>query len=82
MAQVRVTVKDGICQGGLHTVDETFIAGDTTPEGVCADAWAAIAPYVMVLRCGGDFAWAKEKGTAEIHCPDPCGITLELKRVG
>jgi len=81
MAQVRVTVKDGVCQGGVHKMGDTFIAGDTTPEGICVDALAAIAPYVMVLRCGGDFSWSKEKGTAEIHCPDPYGITLELRRV-
>jgi uncharacterized repeat protein (TIGR04076 family) len=82
MAQVRVTVKDGVCQGGVHKVGDTFMAGDTTPEGVCVDAWAAISPYAMVLRCGGDFSWAEEKGTAVIHCPDACGITLELRRVG
>ena len=81
MTEVRVTVKDGVCQGGVHKVGDTFIAGDTTPEGVCVDAWATIAPYAMVLRCGGDFAWSKEKGAAEIHCPDPDGITLELRRV-
>ena len=81
MARVRVTVKDGVCQGGVHKVGDAFIAGDTTPEGVCVDAWAAIAPYVMTLRCGGEFSWAKEGGAAEIHCPDACGITLELKRM-
>lgn len=81
MTQVRVTVKDGVCQGCVHKVNETFIAGDTTPEGVCVDAWATLAPYAMVLRCGGDFSWASEKGTAEIHCPDPCGITFALRRI-
>ena len=81
MVQVRVTVIDGVCQGGVHKVGDTFIVGDITPEGVCVDAFAAIAPYVMTLRCGGHFSWAKEKGTAEIHCPDACGITLELKRI-
>jgi len=80
VAQVRVTVIEGVCQGGVHKVGDTFLFGDTTPEGVCADAFAAIAPYAMTLGCGGDFAWAKKKGTAEIHCPDPCGITLKLER--
>jgi len=36
----------------------------------------------MTLRCGGEFSWAREKGAVEIHCPDPCGITLELRRMG
>jgi hypothetical protein len=35
----------------------------------------------MTLQCGGDFSWEEEKGTATIHCPDPKGITLELKRI-
>jgi hypothetical protein len=38
MMQVQVTVKDGVCQGGVYKVGETFIAGDKTPEGVCVDA--------------------------------------------
>jgi len=81
MAQVRVTVSDGVCQGGLHHVGESFVAGETTPAGLCVDAWAAISPYVMTLRCGGEFSWAQEKGTVRIHCPDPCGIVLELRRL-
>ncbi len=79
--KVEVTVTDGVCSGGYHEVGDTFVASDLTPEGMCVDAWAAIAPYVMTLRCGGDFTWAKERGSAEIHCPDPCGITLALRRV-
>ena len=82
MVEVRVTVESGVCQGCIHNVGDTFIAGETTPEGVCVDAWMAIGPYVMTLRGGGEFAWSKEKGTAEIHCPDPDGITLKLRRMG
>jgi uncharacterized repeat protein (TIGR04076 family) len=81
VAQVQVTVKSGVCQGGVHKLGETFVAGETTPAGVCVDAWAAIMPYAMTLRCGGEFGWAKDKGAVEIHCPDPCGITLEVKRI-
>jgi uncharacterized repeat protein (TIGR04076 family) len=81
MAQVRVMVKDGVCQGGVHEIGDMFIAGETTPEGVCVDAWAAIGPYVMTPSHGGEFAWAKEKGAAEIHCHDSFGSTLELRRM-
>lgn len=79
--KVHVTVIDGVCSDGRHHVGDTFTVDDATPEGICVDAWAAIAPYAMTLRCGGNFAWAKEKGTAEIHCPDPTGITLALRRI-
>jgi len=64
VAQIRVTVIDGVCQGGVHKVGDTFVFRDTTPEGVCVDAFAAIAPYAMTLGCGGEFSWAKKKGTA------------------
>jgi uncharacterized repeat protein (TIGR04076 family) len=77
---VQITVKRGKCQDNIHQIGQVFIVKDTTPEGICKDAWIAIAPYVMTLQCGGDFAWA-EKGTAIIHCPDPKGITLELRRI-
>jgi uncharacterized repeat protein (TIGR04076 family) len=78
---IRVTVKGGRCQGEYHTIGDEFIVKDLTPNGMCADAWNAIAPYAMTLRCGGNFSWEKEKGVATIHCPDPKGITLELRRI-
>jgi uncharacterized repeat protein (TIGR04076 family) len=78
---VRITVKQGKCQDDIHQIGQVFIVKDTTPEGICKDAWNAIAPYVMTLQCGGNFTWAEEKGTATIHCPDPKGITLELRLI-
>lgn len=78
---VRITVKDGVCQGGIHRVGQVFTVDETTPEGICLGAWEAIAPYLFTLRYGGDFPWEDEKGFAEIHCPDPHGITLELRRI-
>jgi len=78
---VLITIKDGKCNGGFHEVGRTFTVKHTTPEGMCLGAWNAIAPYVTTLLCGGDFPWEKDKGVATIHCPDPTGITLELKRI-
>lgn len=78
---IRVTVKGGRCQGEYHKIGDEFIVKDFTPDGMCTDAWNAIAPYAMTLRCGGNFAWEKEKGAVTIHCPDPKGITLELRRI-
>jgi uncharacterized repeat protein (TIGR04076 family) len=79
--QVRVTVIDGTCQGGVHQVGQSIIVDETTPEGFCVDAWATISPYILALRSGGNFSWAAKKGQAEIHCPDPCGIVLRLERL-
>lgn len=78
---VRITVKGGKCQGGYHQIGATFLVDETTPGEMCLDGWNAIAPYVRTLLCGGDFSWEQEKGVATIHCPDPKGITLELRRV-
>jgi len=78
---VRITVTGGKCQGGVHRVGETFTADWTTPEGFCTSAWQAISPFLMTLLCGGNFAFEAEKGVVNVHCPDPKGITLELRRV-
>ncbi len=75
-----ITVKDGVCQGGFHQVGQVITVERTTPGGMCMGAWNSIAPYVTALRMGANFPWEKEKGVANIHCPDPKGITLELRR--
>lgn len=79
--QVLVTVTGGTCQGGTHKVGQSLTIGWTTPEGMCLGAWNAIAPCVLTLLCGGNFPWEKEAGVATIHCPDPKGITFELRRI-
>ena len=78
---VRITVTGGKCQGNINDVGQVFTVDGTTPEGMCMGAWNAVAPYVTTLLYGGDFPWEAQKGTALIHCPDPKGITLELKRL-
>ena len=78
---VRITVKRGKCQGDIHKIGQVFTVGATTPGGICTGAWDAIFPYVLTLLCGGNFSWEKKKGAATIRCPDPKGITLELRRI-
>ena len=78
---IRIPVTDGKCSGGYHQVGQELTVESTTPAGMCLGAWNAIAPYVTTLNCGGNFPWEKEKGFTRIHCPDPKGITLELRRV-
>jgi len=79
---IRITVKRGKCQGNINDVGQVFSVKDTTPAGMCLGAWSAVAPYVTALRFGGNFPWEEEEGCALIHCPDPRGITLELRRIG
>ena len=78
---VHITITDGICQGGIHDVGQIYTVEETTPEGICIGAWNAIAPYLAALNNGANFSWEKEDGVATIHCPDPGGITLELRRI-
>ena len=78
---IRITVREGDCQGGVHEVGQVFTVERTTPAGMCLGAWNAIAPYVVALCCGGNFPWEEERGVATIHCPDPKGIMVELRRV-
>jgi uncharacterized repeat protein (TIGR04076 family) len=75
-----ITVKDGVCQGDFHQVGQVITVERTTPGGMCMGAWNSIAPYLTALRMGANFPWEKEEGVATIHCPDPKGITLELRR--
>ena len=79
--RVRVTVRKGKCQGGIHKVGEAFNVGWTTPEGICLGAWNALSSCVIALLCGGNFPWEKETGFTTVHCPDPKGITFELRRI-
>ncbi|MFC1828134.1 TIGR04076 family protein [Thermodesulfobacteriota bacterium] len=78
---IRITVKGGKCQGRINDRGQVFMVEDTTPEGMCTGAWMAVAPYIMALRYGGNFPWEDKEGYALIHCPDPKGITLELRRI-
>jgi len=78
---VRIVVTGGKCQGGIHPVGQEFTVEGATPRGMRADAWNAIAPYVMTLRHGGNFPWADREGMVEIHCPNPKGMTILLERV-
>jgi len=78
---VKVSVTKGKCQGNYHKKGDSFIIDETTPDGMCISAWDVISPYVMTLLYGGNLPWEKEKGAAIIHCPDPKGITFELKRI-
>lgn len=74
-------VKEGRCSDNIHKPGQVFIVDSTTPEGICIGVWNAVAPYVTALRYGGNFPWEKEEGVMTIKCPDPEGITLELRRI-
>ena len=77
----KVTVVDGKCQGGHHHVGDGWEIESFTPGGMCLGAWEAIFPYVMALDLDGEFSWEEVPTKIKIHCPDPIGITLEIKKM-
>ena len=78
---VCITIKKGKCQGGFHAIGDEFYVDNTTPGGMCLGAWDAVSPYVTTLLWGGRFPWGKKDSAIKIHCPDPKGITLEVRRI-
>lgn len=79
--RVRVTITDGVCSGGFHHEGDVVDLDWTTPEGMCLGAYMAVAPYAMAMLAGGSFDWETEDGAAMVHCPDPDGLTMELRRL-
>jgi uncharacterized repeat protein (TIGR04076 family) len=82
---IQLTVKGGTCTNQIHDLDQVFTieAGfaPTTPAGICVHAWNALAPYIMALILDGRFAWEKDGLATTVCCPDPHGITWEVRRV-
>jgi len=78
---VRITVKTGQCPSGRHKIGQTFTVKNSTLEGLCLGLWNAITPYLTALRYGANFPWEKEEGIITIGCPDPDGISVELRRL-
>ena len=78
---VRIRVKAGKCQGGIHKVGDEITVDWTTPERICFGVWDALSSCVIALLCGGNVPWEEEKGYTTIHCPDPKGISFELRRI-
>ena len=78
---VSIRVKAGKCQGGFHKVGDEITVDWTTPDNLEQRVPLLRVAYVITLLCEGNFPWEKEKGYTTIHCPDPKGITFELRRV-
>lgn len=81
MVKVVITVKKD-CPWGYHKEGDRFeVEGDLMPGGICIGALFATLPVLLGLQHGAQYAWAKDKDKLLIHCPDPGGMTIELKRM-
>ena len=81
--KIRATVVSlkGHCNNG-HAVGQSWDIESLTPAGICISAFTCIIPAMRVLRFGGEFPWAKDKGTAQVACPDAENpVVFELRRI-
>lgn len=77
---VKVISQTGKCEAG-HKLDDEFVLGQTTPEGMCAWAFCALWPFATALQAGGSFPWEEDGGKAIVSCPDSANpVVFELKR--
>lgn len=60
----------GKCSSGHAVGDVWNVTSDVVPAGMCGWAYAAMLPFLQVLRYGGSFPW-EATGEAAVCCPDP-----------
>ena len=81
--KVKVTIVSivGECTAG-HKVGESWLIESKTPGGMCSGAYETLAPYIRVLRYGGEFPWAEDKDLVRFACPDAENpVVFELRRI-
>lgn len=50
------------------------------PKNFCPLLLYSLYPYYLTLSNGGWFRWVKEGGEVILHCPNPEGIVLGVKK--
>ena len=75
----RVILQRGTCAAG-HKVDDEFVIGQETPQGMCAWAFYVLFPFAVALQSGGSFPWEDSPDQAVVACPDPANpVVFELR---
>ena len=70
-----------VCPGSAKSrVGDTFILGVTTPEGICARAFASIYPVSLAQRFAEEIPWERSRGYFEVICPDSQAV-FRLSRI-
>lgn len=81
--KVKIVVKEvrgRECPLGFKKGDEFLVEGPIIPFGMCAWAWQAIYPVVVVLRFKGTIPWEKDQKRAVLCCPDASNtIIFEIR---
>jgi len=77
----KVISQKGTCDIG-HKVDDQWVIGDKTPEGICLFAYDTLHPCIVALKYGGAFPWESDSDITTMACPDAANpVVFELKRV-
>ncbi len=77
----KVVTQKGTCNAE-HKVDDQWVIGSKTPEGICLSAFNALFPSLRVLRFGGSFPWETNPDVTTAACPDAQNpVVFELTRL-
>ena len=78
---VKVISQKGTC-ATRHKVDDEWVIGSKTPEGICFSAFNVLLPNARVLRFGGSFPWENDPDVTTVACPDAQNpVVFELRRL-
>jgi uncharacterized repeat protein (TIGR04076 family) len=62
------------------TLGQTFVIGSSTPEGMCARAFAAIYPVSLAMRFSEEMSWEQGRGYVDVMCSDN-DVVCRLSRI-
>lgn len=83
MARVMVSVKTP-CKWGYHKKGEAWEMEDymfkTGERGMCVGLVYPMLPYLMGLVYGAEYGWSEDKDVETVHCMEPGGMVVELRR--
>ena len=79
--EITVISQKGKCVWG-HKVGDKWLVSNTTPEGICLEAFYAMFADMKVLMFGGELPWSQNEDEALITCPDVANpVVFRIKRL-
>ena len=84
MHKVIITIKsiEGKCPQEFQVGNTWTVTDGKTPTNMCASAFHALYPTLLMLQSGGSLPWTEDKDLSVVACPDSANRAVyELKRV-
>jgi uncharacterized repeat protein (TIGR04076 family) len=79
--QITVLSQKGTCHCN-HKVKDKWIVSNTTPSGICSEAYNHLFHDIRLYRFGGVLPWAENPDSCCLSCPDPENpVVFEIKRI-